>query len=108
MNLIEVLVSLFVLSLALLSLNAIQLTTLKQTQAIVYFNLAEQRIHEWLNHPNKESHLSLWKIENESYLPNAETTVTTNEIVIKWGGLKEECSHSIIEKAGCIYFPIVG
>lgn len=106
MSLIEVLVSLFILSLLLLSLNALQLVTLKQTQAIYYFNIANQRIEQWLNVPNKESYFDEWQEENKHYLPQPVSSLSQGNMVLTWGGMQEECTHSIIEKSGCIILPL--
>lgn len=101
-TLIEVLISLFVLSLLLLSLDAVQLLSFKNAQAVYYFNMAIQRADLLLAHPDRESYLSEWQIENKIYLPQVESVLLSDKVIIKWGGMNNECEYSVMEKIGCL------
>lgn len=101
-TLIEVLISLFVLSLLLLSLDAVQLLSFKNAQAVYYFNIAIQRVDLLLAHPDRESYLAEWQMENKIYLPQVEGVLLPDKVIVRWGGMKNECEHSVMEKVGCL------
>ncbi len=103
MSLVEVIVSLVILSLLLFSLNASQLIVLKKTQGVYYFNVAAYRIEQWLVGVDEWTD---WQEENKRYLPQAVSLIKENSMVISWGGMKGECEHSVMERVGCIKMPV--
>ncbi|MFZ2314289.1 MAG: prepilin-type N-terminal cleavage/methylation domain-containing protein [Gammaproteobacteria bacterium] len=101
-SLIEVLISLFILSFLLLSLDAVQLLSFKNTQAVYSFNIALQRVDILLTHQDRDSYLAEWQEENKEYLPQAESLVLSDKVILIWGGMQGGCEHSVMEKAGCL------
>lgn len=118
-SLIEILVSLFILSLVLLGLDAMQLTALKETKAAYYFSVAAQQLNnvierlQALNGADDYEQLAVWNKENQDVLPQGRGVIHNNEgnerneVSIYWGTMTEQaCHENKIGQSGCLRIPI--
>lgn len=90
-SLLEVLVSLFLISLILLGFDAVQITLLKQMKNSFYYAVADLQINNWLERHNAEGEsygIAEWNKENKLLLPNGIGNVLCErdycEIKIAW------------------------
>lgn len=98
----ETLISLTLLSIMLLGLNAIQLTTLQQSKAVFYSRIALQQAQNMQRHLN----ITTWNQQNRDVLPQGIGEVTENQIKIAWGGESPSTCHiNTIGLKGCIIVP---
>jgi prepilin-type N-terminal cleavage/methylation domain-containing protein len=89
-SLLEVLISLSLLSFMLLSLDAMELTILHKSRENYFANVALnqlQNMTERLQTSNPD--IDAWNTENQLLLPNARSEVINNKIKLCWE--KNEC-----------------
>ncbi|HLB42192.1 MAG TPA: hypothetical protein VJN02_04970 [Gammaproteobacteria bacterium] len=110
---IEILISLFILSLALLGLDAIHLSTLREVKSAYYFSIAIQQLNnmiERLSIANRENLIEeerRWNIQNQHALPQGHGIILAShlnyQLSIFWG--KNElsiCDKNTIGTSGCL------
>jgi prepilin-type N-terminal cleavage/methylation domain-containing protein len=112
-TLLELLISLTILSIALLGLDAAQLTSLHKLKSAYYFSVAAQqldRMHAILSViPDNDltTALTTWNNQNQSVLPQGrgvlENRYPTPVISIFWGNTSaNECVKPTIGQSGCL------
>ncbi|MDX1900840.1 MAG: prepilin-type N-terminal cleavage/methylation domain-containing protein [Gammaproteobacteria bacterium] len=110
---LEILVSLFLLSIALFGLDVIHLRTLRDTQSAWYFSLATLQLNnlsEQLHAMHSESELAAiiqeWNMQNQNVLPKGRGSVVKNsatyQVTIAWGNDSAPCTHNHIDISGCL------
>jgi len=114
---IEMIISLFLLSLALLGLDAMTLTALREAKTAYYYSVATQQIlnmNERLSRiksfPSADE-IQSWNDENQEMLPNGKGTVERQfshiNITILWGEMsKAICDINKIGRSGCLHLTI--
>jgi prepilin-type N-terminal cleavage/methylation domain-containing protein len=112
-SLIEVLVSLFLLSLIVLGFAATEIHALHTQRAAYNFNIAINQLQEMIEclrvlHGKKEitSLVASWNQQNQQVLPQGWGAVEGNDsvyiITIYWGKRVENCLHNTLGVSGCI------
>lgn len=113
-SLIEVLISLLLLSFALLGLAAIELTTLRDSQNNYYFSQAvtqlqsfSDRLRIWAPRGDIQQQFEQWNQENQQVLPQGVGTLgghfPTYTVSVFWGEWKQyTCSTLQRGERGCI------
>ena len=110
---IEIVVSLFLLSLALLGLDAMCITALHERETAYYFSSATQQINNMVErlliaHSDDVSEqLRIWNTQNLQTLPKGYGTVAMHtgdyQVSIMWGEQgSESCRRNKIGKSGCL------
>lgn len=108
-TLLEVLISLFLLSLLLLGVTAAQVAALREARGAYYFQqarmLAENMSEYLVVHGGDVSRYEQsWREQINQALPDASGTVSGSysdyRVVIQWGGMKS-CDKNLIGGAGC-------
>lgn len=111
MNLIEVLVSLFLLSLILLGMDGLGLYAMQENRNIWLFNLA---VNQFINMSEiikasgnlSTEQLERWNQENRMVLPHGRGEVTGEfpdyVITVYWGEGSEACNKTQLGGAGCL------
>lgn len=95
-TLIEVLISLFILSLILLGFNGMLLLATQQTHAAYHFSIASQqmitmieRLHALGNAEGLEDQIITWNAQNRQLLPHGIGTITGSypsyTVTLHWG-----------------------
>ncbi len=112
-TLLEILITLFILSLLLLGLNAMQLTALRKTTAAYYFSVATEQLHSMAERlhatngsNNMLSQLS-WNEQNKEVLPQGVGTINENTsnatLTLFWGKQHAyQCDRTTIGQSGCL------
>lgn len=110
-SLIEILISIFILSLMLFGWDAMQITALREAKAAYYFSVASQQVRnmvEYLNaHPDVDYNEQLlrWNKQNAAGLPQGRGIIKRRdhafELAIFWGK-SEECNKNKVGQSGCI------
>ncbi len=110
-TLLEVMVSVFLLALALLGLDAMQVAALRQSRGDDYFQqalLQANNMAEYLraHHGENELYLTVWQQQLQHALPVGTGSVTSinsaYQITIQWGEAKRPCQHSQPGISGCV------
>lgn len=110
-SLLEVLVSLFLISLFLLGLDAVQIKALDANIAAYYATVAEQQLINMRERMKVEKNLHqqiiIWNKENVDLLPHGKgcviATCPVGIISIAWGEKSfAECRQDKIGKSGCL------
>lgn len=104
LSLIEVLISLFILSLMLLGIDAMQLQTLNQSVSTYYFSVANQQVNNAMVNiifAGQQENFSAWQEENKLVLPNGRGEINGQKITVYWGD-EPKCAGTIIGKSGCV------
>ena len=112
-SLIEVLVSLFLLSIILLSFDASQLLALQKTKQIYLVNLAMNQLNAMEDHlrllgrDDYAMQVATWNKENERVLPHGQGVVMGQypafDINIFWGKQRAMlCTEDNIGESGCL------
>lgn len=108
-NLIEILISLFIISLALLGLDAISIHTLRDTKTTYYFNAAIQQLNNLIEQLNITSQdelqniLNNWNKQNQEILPHGHGAIINNRAIIYWGNYPQtNCEKNTIGTSGCL------
>ncbi len=108
---IEILVSLFLLSLFLLGLDAMALTGWREAQAAYYVTVANQQLHNLterlqVNHQVTEE-VARWNVQNQAVLPRGKGSVSgispARVATISWGKENNStCQKNKIGTSGCL------
>lgn len=112
-SLIEVLISLLLISFILLGLDAIQIYSLKQARIAYYFSIASHQINNMTerlitlqHHADLTEQIALWNRENSAVLPNSLGTVSGAFphyiITLNWGNGSQHCERNRIGETGCL------
>ncbi len=112
-SLIEVLISLLLISLILLGLDGMQLYSWKLTKTAYFYNVATNQLNNVMERltvvqtaDGFMQQVSAWNIENKAVLPMGYGTVTgafPNYITtIYWGTQKHNCIKNHVGEAGCL------
>lgn len=111
---IEILVSLSLLSLMLLGLDATEVISLQETKSDYYFSAAKQQVHVMMEKlqtiPNQtalNNFIPVWNNQNQSTLPQGRGLVSGTyphyAITIFWGNKTESsCIKNHIGLSGCL------
>jgi|GEM_PF-3611090 len=107
---IEVLVSLFLLSVMILSLAAVQLTALREAKMNYWYSVAAQQIinlHEITTamHASDETAIVRWSEQTALLLPRGQAKkISAKKILIHWGNRSEpSCTNNVIGSSGCLF-----
>lgn len=110
-SLIEVLISLLLLSTMLLGLDAMQVNIFKHVKAQFYYSIAMQQLDNLINRlqalPSaKQSEvISNWNADNAAVLPQGRGEMAGTVITIYWGKPQDaSCQHNQIGQSGCLRF----
>jgi hypothetical protein len=114
-SLIEIIICLFILSLLLLGLDAMQLTSLREAKAAYYFSVATQQLNAMnerlhvVAEGNYDEQLALWNRQNQQVLPQGRGTIEGDypsvNLAIFWGNgnkMAQECNKNKIGQSGCL------
>lgn len=112
-SLIEVLVSLILLSMMLLSFDAIQLFAVQKAKSALYFSTANHQLDEMherlkvLNGEEVTEQFVIWNEHNQDVLPQGRGYISeqASKIILSlfWGGGNEEqCDQNKIGVSGCV------
>jgi Tfp pilus assembly protein PilV len=104
---IEILISFMLLSLLLVSIDATQLTSLREAESTYDFSAAANQIQnlksQLTDNINPEI-LTAWNIQNAQVLPNGLGTFSSNKITIYWGEHKTlACEKIQLGQSGCLF-----
>ena len=113
LSLIELLVSMLILSILLLSIDAMQLRVMHEVQSSYYFGVAAQQINNMIEHlhssneANPQSQINIWNQQNQQLLPQGSGEVRGSypwfDIRIYWGKRNSDaCEKMTIGKSGCL------
>lgn len=83
-HLLDVLIGLFLLSLALIGLDAMLIQTTQQTTSLYYLHVGMQQmqqLHERMLSGSHENHLALWNEQNRTLLPDGKGTLQQSDHV---------------------------
>lgn len=112
-SLIEVLISLLLISLILFALDGEQIYSLKEIKIAYFASLATNQINNAIerltaikmNDGFVEQYMQ-WNLENQQLLPSGSGTITgvfpNYLITVYWGNVSHHCSKQIIGTSGCI------
>lgn len=113
-SLIEVLTSMFILSLAVLGMDAMLLTALREAKSAYYFRAALQQIQNIAVLSTMTDDIAvqktIWNLQNKDVLPHGrgiiEQTYSDTNLNIMWGNYPNaECQHhQITPMFGCLHY----
>lgn len=114
-TLLEVMISLFILSLVLFGVTAAEINALREARGILYFNRAvslnENMAEYLLVYGDASGYLPQWQHEVQRTLPDASAAVTGFSphftISITWGGRDLACHQSKAALSGCVSYTVV-
>ncbi len=112
-TLIEVLISLVLLSFILLGFDAMEVYSLRSARAAYYFHVAahqlmsiSERLRAMGQHFYIGEQVDIWNAQNKQLLPKGEGTVTGSypnyEITIYWGDMPHVCQEIQLGQSGCV------
>ncbi len=112
-SLIEVLVSLLLLSIVLFGLDAMQVYSLKEAKttyllsvAMNQINNASERLYALKTYEGLNEQIVAWNEENKRLLPMGFGTIVGEfpdyVVMISWGNSKHRCSKQQIGQSGCL------
>ncbi len=112
-TLLEVLISLFLMSLILCELDAAQIYSIREgrnaylfSTAINQINNASERLAALKTHEGWDQEYMIWNRENEALLPSGFGTVNGDFpnyiITIYWGKISHHCEKTQIGPSGCL------
>ncbi len=112
-SLIEVLVSLLLLSLMLLGFDAMEIYALKQSRVAFYYSAAEQQLNNMRERllsmsaqHDVETQLAAWNEENKTVLPQGFGSVQGEFphyiTTIFWGKMPHRCGEIKVGESGCL------
>lgn len=115
-NFIEIIISLCLISIMLLGLDAVQLTSLREAKIAHFYAIAQRQINnmaEYLTQNKKANNemISEWNKQNASVLPNGIGVVNeygkNYQINIFWGDRdRNDCLHNTIGISGCLQLSV--
>lgn len=116
-NLLEILISFFLLSILLLGVDAINLLGIKQSKKIYYVSVAYNQLNGLIERLQIAKGyqfnqiIDRWNQQNEIALPHGWGTVTKKNlsfnITIFWGSVSHQtCPTLILGESGCIFLQI--
>ena len=101
-SLMEVLISLVLISILLLGIDAVQIISLQKTKINYYVAVAEQQIISMMEGMKDTE---IWNQQNQEVLPQGRGVLTDKVISIFWGNMNgENCESNKIKKDGCIRY----
>ena len=112
-TLIEVLISLIMLSLILLGFDAMEIYSLRSIRATYYFHLATfqwisiaERLRSIGSRSGIEEQVAAWNEQNKQLLPQGIGSVTGSypnyTVTIYWGGMTAACQKIQLGQTGCL------
>jgi prepilin-type N-terminal cleavage/methylation domain-containing protein len=110
-TLLEIVISLFLLSLVLLGLDAVQLSVQRQSRGLGYFQQASYQAQNMANylqahHGVNEGYVDAWRQQLTDVLPHADASVQgsfpTYQIIIQWGVAESACTQNKSGISGCV------
>lgn len=112
-SLIEVLISLLLISLILFGLDAGQLYSIKEAEAGWFLNVANHQIANAIErlislktYDGLNEQLAQWNQENQAVLPSGGGNITGSfpdyVITVYWGNSSHHCKKQKIGSSGCI------
>ncbi len=110
-NLIEVLVSLFILSLVLLNFDAMEIFSIRENRNAYFFSVAENQLNSMVERLKAfdkkidlEKQLAIWNQQNRTVLPQGIGFVKGNQISIFWGkkSNNKNCEKILIGELNCL------
>lgn len=112
-SLIEVLVSLLLISLILFGLDATELYALKEAKIAWFYSVAanqisnaRERLAALKSDEGIENELAEWNLENQIVLPLGSGNITGSfpnyRIIIHWGNHSESCNKQQLGSSGCL------
>jgi prepilin-type N-terminal cleavage/methylation domain-containing protein len=112
-SLIEVLMSLLLISLILFGLDAGQIYTMNEVKILYFFNIAENQINNAIERLNAlkmydgvYEQLTIWNAENQTALPSGFGTISgvfpDYIVTIYWGNIPHHCEKEQIGPSGCL------
>lgn len=111
-SLMEVLVSLLLLSWLLLGLAVVEVDSIKQARTINIFNLSINQLENMTErivagqHAELQQNINQWNSENEILLPNGighvEGEFPNYLLTIEWGKRMNNCNKNQLGESGCI------
>ena len=112
-TLLEVLISLFILSILLLGLDAMQLAALREAESAYYLSVATQQLNNMLERLQITKNDSLsdqqqqWNQQNQMVLPNGRGVISGEyphiKLAIYWGDESAgACEKDKIGQSGCL------
>ncbi|MBV8802546.1 MAG: hypothetical protein JO131_06220 [Gammaproteobacteria bacterium] len=111
-SLIEVLISLLLLSFILLGFDATEIYSIRSSRAAYYLDIANTQINNMSerlgmleNYSDISSQMTIWNNENQIVLPQGRGQVIGHfpdyTIIIYWGNI-QSCASNQIGSSGCI------
>lgn len=112
-SLLEVLVSLLLISFILFGFDATEIVGLRMIRATYYFDIANHQLNnmvERLHIINNDSDLlqqvTIWNSQNKTVLPHGIGDVAGHypfyQITIYWGNSKSPCQQNQLGNSGCL------
>jgi len=111
-SLIEVLVSLLILSWLLLGLAVLEVNSMRQARIILLFNLAANQLANLSERVfasvgiETQPTITSWNSENKTILPKGigdlEGQFPNYQLTIEWGAYVNHCDTTLIGESGCI------
>lgn len=112
-SLIEILISLMLMAVILLGIDAMQVVSLQQCKANYYFAVAEQQINVMnerialLKNDEPDEFALIWNKQNQEVLPQGRGIVKSHPdsgLSIYWGNVNEQnCKTSKSGTEGCLH-----
>lgn len=113
MIMFEFLISLIVISLVLVGIDAAQLTAMRTVHNQYYLYLAKVRLHALMERANSHAgqlspyEIEHWRYENERVLPKSQVSITDQgtalQVVLSWGDQSlEQCKEISKEYVKCL------
>jgi Tfp pilus assembly protein PilV len=102
---IEILISFMLVSLLLVSIDATQLTSLREAESAYNFSVAANQIQNFKSQlSNNPEILAAWNLQNSQVLPNGQGTYFNNKITVYWGEHKTlTCDKIQLGQSGCVF-----
>ncbi len=111
-SLLEILISLLLISLILLGMDAIQWVALQKVKTVYFFqsaynqiNNAVERLRALHTDDDLPRLLSQWNAENQLLLPAGFGTIAGQfpnyQITVYWGSISHDCKNIIVGEVGC-------
>ncbi len=112
-TLIEILISLFILSFVLLGFNGVLLQAKRQTYAEFYFSVASQqmitiieRLYALGDAKGIDKQITIWNSQNKLLLPQGEGVIEGSypsyTVILHWGKKPSDCNVNHVEYRNCI------